>query len=310
MRVIPPSAHICSELEVMPIAQRIEACGRICYKSEDKITGDSATGFVSDIIKRGHLSVLEMASLTLEVEAGSGVISEFIASQPKYFVIDWLEAEKLLITGSVRAFYELPCTPSFLGLAILQALHGRYPEFFPDPQIGGRVSISVREVTASEQALFGDGLQLRHRRVAAKFIVNRAISHEIVRHRPCSFLQESQRYCRYGAARFGGEVTFVKPCFYQEGSMEYVYWYRACNRAEAIYLHLLETSSPQAARTVLPNAVKTELIVYTDLKQWQHIFHLRTSSAADPSMKEVMVPLLGDFRSMWPQYFDFVMEAA
>ena len=159
--------------------------------------------------------------------------------------------------------------------------------------------------------MMADGLILRHRHVAAKFIVNRAVSHEIVRHRPDSFLQESQRYCRYSNAKFGGEVTFIKPCFWADDTMEYAEWYRACNRAEYIYLSLLDGgASPQAARTVLPNSCKTEIIVFASLTQWQHIFNLRTSAACDPSMVEVMRPLLDEFRSMWPSYFDFIGEQA
>ncbi len=312
MKVISPSARIMSELELMPIAQRIEACGRICYKSEDKVTSDSADRFVGDIIGRGHHSVLEMASLTLDVCSHSGAINEFYGLLPKYLTIDWLMPEHILITGSVRAFRELAPYSGCSTLAggILQALHGKHPALFDDPFLQGRHTVTVREVSPSELCLMEDGFLMRHRRVAVKFVVNRAVSHELVRHRPCSFLQESQRYCRYSLAKFGSEVTFIKPMFYPEESIEYSNWYRACNRAEAIYLQLLETSTPQAARTVLPNSTKTEIIVYASLQQWQHMFELRTSPAADPSMREVMIPLLEEFRAMWPEYFDFVQDAA
>ena len=137
----------------------------------------------------------------------------------------------------------------------------------------------------------------KHRHVGVKFIVNRAVTHEIVRHRPCSFLQESQRYCRYSENKFGGEVTFIKPMFYEEGTPEYDMWKKAMEDTEQIYLKLLETSTPQAARTVLPNSCKTELIVYANLQEWKHIFKLRTTKAAEPSMREVMIPLHAELQN-------------
>lgn len=312
MKVIYPSACIMSELELMTIKQRIETCGRICYKSEDKITEKSADKFITDVINRGHNSVMEMASLTLDVSSTSSSITEFLTLQHKFLTIDWLHPEHIMITGSIRAFRELyqMSGASSLAAGILQALNGRYPDLFPGMSFPGRYAVTVREVTPSELQMMSDGIIFRHRKVAVKFIINRAVSNEIVRHRPCSFLQESQRYCRYSLAKFGSEVTFIKPCFFDEKSMEYVEWYRAMNQAELHYFKLLETSTPQAARTVLPNSTKTEIIVYAILSQWWHMFHLRTSDACDPSMREVMIPLLEEFRSHYPMHFDSIDVAA
>jgi thymidylate synthase (FAD) len=134
-------------------------------------------------------------------------------------------------------------------------------------------------------------------------VVNRAITHEIVRHRPVSYLQESQRYCRYSQDKFGNEVTFIKPMFFQDGSAEYGLWEKAMQDTEKIYLNLLESSSPQAARTVLPNSCKTELITFANLLEWLHIFKLRTSKGAEPSMREVMIPLLHKFQEKYPNIF-------
>ena len=308
MKVIYPSACIMSELEIMTIPQRIERCGRICYKSEDRITEDSAHAFIKRVIAAGHHSVLEMASLTLNVTAAPESINEFYALLPKYLTIDCLMPEGILITGSIRAFRELyqfvGC--STLAAGILQALNGRYPLLFSGMSSPTRQAVVVNEVSPSNLLMMSDVIILRHRRVAAKFVINRAVSHEMVRHRPCSFLQESQRYCRYNMDKFGGEITVIAPCFFPEDSMEYVAWYRACNKAEAIYMTLLDSTTPQAARTVLPNSTKTELIVYASLEQWRHMFELRTAPAADPSMREVMIPLLDQFLGMWPQYFDSI----
>ena len=135
MKVISPSARIMSELELMTIAQRIEQCGRLCYKSEDKITSESAVKFVDDVIKRGHNSVLEMAVLTIDVMAPSSMINDFYMLLPKYLVIDWLMPEHLLITGSVRAFREIAryVPQSMLVAGISQYMHGVYPDLFDDP---------------------------------------------------------------------------------------------------------------------------------------------------------------------------------
>lgn len=148
----------------------------------------------------------------------------------------------------------------------------------------------------------GEQLAL-HRYLGVRFIVNRAVTHELVRHRPCAFLQESQRYCRYSADKFGNEVTFIQPLFYTEGSTEFKQWKQAMETTEKIYLELLNTSTPQAARTVLPNACKTEIIVYTNLAEWRHILALRTPKNADPSMQEVMVPLQQELQSLYPAIF-------
>jgi Predicted alternative thymidylate synthase len=125
----------------------------------------------------------------------------------------------------------------------------------------------------------------------------------LVRHRPCSFLQESQRYCRYSADKFGNEVTFIKPVFFTEESEEFALWKQSMATMEAHYLRLLQTSSPQAARTVLPNSCKTEIIAYTNLLEWKHIFALRTSPAAEPSMREVMIPLAQELQHRYPAVF-------
>jgi len=163
-----------------------------------------------------------------------------------------------------------------------------------DPQIG------IAKLSLAQVDALPAGLRKRHRFVSVRFVVNRAVTHELVRHRPCSFLQESQRYCRYSQDKFDNQVTFVKPMFFKEHSAEYMLWREAMEVTEAHYLKLLETSSPQAARTVLPNSCKTEIIVYCNLVEWQHIFSLRTSQAAEPSMREIMIPLAKEMAENFP----------
>jgi len=129
------------------------------------------------------------------------------------------------------------------------------------------------------------------------------VTHELVRHRPCTFLQESERYCRYSADKFGNEVSFIKPVFFEPQSEEFAIWRQSMEAMEQQYFRLLETSTPQAARTVLPNSCKTEIIVYTNLLEWRHIFNLRTAAAAEPSMREVMIPLQQAMQDRYPSIF-------
>ena len=310
MRVIAPYFEILESLDHQSLAVRIEACGRICYKSEDKITPDSAKPFIRNIIKHGHNSVTEMAVLTLGIHYDSeSFASQLFHLMPKFFQIDKESKKELLVTGSVRAFRELyKANPSVkMVKAITAFLAERHTLFFEDllPPRGllKQEGVEVKKVPLETVDTFPADLLAKHRHVAVLFVVNRAITHEIVRHRPVSYLQESQRYCRYSQDKFGNEVTFIKPMFFKKGSEEYRLWEEAMVETEKIYLKLLETSSPQAARTVLPNSCKTELITFANLLEWLHIFKLRTSKGAEPSMREVMIPLLQKFQEKYPTIF-------
>jgi thymidylate synthase (FAD) len=254
--------------------------------------------------------VLEMGVLSLKISgSNSGLLAELYATQPKYLHIDSLDDSTILISGSVRAFREMLIFHPQCGLVNSMAafLAERHPYFFdtiiPEGGLSEIPGVSVSKLSLDEVDKLPADLLAKHRHLGVKFIVNRAITHEIVRHRPCSFLQESQRYCRYSDNKFGGEVTFIKPMFYEAGTREYSLWEKAMEDTERIYLELLETSTPQAARTVLPNSCKTELIVYANLAEWKHIFKLRTTKAAEPSMREVMIPLHQEFQQRFPHIF-------
>jgi thymidylate synthase (FAD) len=297
MRIIEPFYRIMDELDSASAAVRLEVCGRVCYKSEDKIGDDSAIPFVTKIAAHGHNSVLEMAVTTYKLFCSSSVVAELLACQPRFLTIDVTEGG-LLITASMRAYREIfAAFPDNRVLIMLRRdLALSYPYLFTSPDEGGVDSPvagidGLRRLSLAEVDLLPRDLRLRHRFVAVRLVVNRAVTHELVRHRPCSFLQESQRYCRYSEDKFGSEVTFIKPVFFEEGSSEYHLWQESLTQAETAYFRLLETSTPQAARTVLPNSCKTEIIVFCNLIEWRHIFMLRTSLAAEPSMREIMVPL-------------------
>ena len=203
MKIINPSFEILSPVDGQAILQHIERCGRVCYKSVDKITDTSAQTFVGSIIKRGHEAVLEHASVTV------------------------------------------------------------------------------------------------------KFVVDRGVSHEIVRHRLAAYCQESTRYCNYSKDGFGGQVTFIQPNFLDRGTRGWELWVLACEQAEKAYFDLLNWGcSPQEARAVLPNSLKTEVVMTANLREWRHFFKLRTAPAAHPQMREVTIPLLRRMQELIPVVFD------
>lgn len=147
---------------------------------------------------------------------------------------------------------------------------------------------------------------LEHEKVTVKFCCDRGISHEIVRHRIAAYSQESTRYCNYSQGRFGSEITVIKPFFFEEGSENYETWKKACEHAEKSYFELTKGgASAQEARSILPNSLKTEIIVTYNLREWRHFFRLRADKAAHPQMRQLVIPLLEVFKNMfYPIYED------
>ena len=204
MKVINAGFEIENKEVFTGMLERIEKVGRTCYKSEDKITTESAPKFVQMIINRGHEAMLEH---------------------------------------------------------------------------GGMISV--------------------------RFIVDRGVSHELVRHRIASFAQESTRYCNYSKDKFGNDLTFIKPCFWEENSPEMLLWESQMRLSEQAYLQLIEEGSqPQEARSVLPNSLKTEIVVSANPREWRAFFKLRVADAAHPQMREVTRPLLDKFKELVPVIFD------
>lgn len=207
MKIIEASYSIETPIDGAEMLKRIEKAGRTCYKSEDRITEESAEAFVRKLIERGHESVLEHESLTV------------------------------------------------------------------------------------------------------RFVCDRGVSHEIVRHRIASFSQESTRYCNYSGNRFGNQITFIKPCFLEEGTGGYKLWKQAMFVAEKEYFELLRWGcTPQEARSVLPNSTKTEIVMTANLREWRHFLKLRTAKAAHPQMRELTVPLLKELQERIPVVFDDIKE--
>lgn len=146
---------------------------------------------------------------------------------------------------------------------------------------------------------------LEHFSFTVKFICDRGVSHEIVRHRIASYSQESTRYCNYSKGEFNGEITVIEPCFLVPGTEGYDMWYSGCKMAEQYYFSMLNWGcSPQEARAVLPNSLKTEVVMTANIREWRHFLKLRTSSAAHPQMREVAKLLLKELKMKIPVVFD------
>ena len=150
---------------------------------------------------------------------------------------------------------------------------------------------------------------LEHASVMVRFTVDRGVSHEIVRHRMASFAQESTRYCDYSKGKFGNELTFIEPCFWtdDERSPELRAWKLMMEEAEELYMALRsEKIPPQEARDILPNSLKTEVVMTANIREWRHFFKLRAAGetgAPHPQMSEVAVPLLKQFQEKMPELF-------
>lgn len=234
MKIIKPGYEILDlPADAREIYRKIERAGRTCYKSEDRITNESAEKFVAAMVRNHHEAMLEHASLTVI------------------------------------------------------------------------------------------------------FTVDRGVSHELVRHRMASFAQESSRYCNYSTGKFGSEITVIEPCFYNnidsfkkreirelidngemaeireaglsDEELRYAFWYEACSSDEVIYMGMLHNgATPEEARSVLPNSLKTDIVVTANIREWRHILNLRaagTTGKPHPQIMEVMVELLKELKDKLPALF-------
>ena len=203
MKIIEPSVELAEDFDGASVMKKLERAGRVCYKSEGNIKSDSAEKFLRGVIKRGHESVIEHAS------------------------------------------------------------------------------------------------------VSFKIICDRGVSHELVRHRLAGYSQESTRFCDYTAGKFGGELTFIKPCFWSEDDENFLLWKETMARLEKNYFALRQNGArPEEARSILPNSLKTEIFMTANLREWRHILKLRTDKAAHPQMREIALKIYKILVEKLPALFD------
>lgn len=293
----------------------MELAGRTCYKSEANITKDSSTKFVAALMKNGHTAMLEHSHLYFKVQySASQLIAavlhtiEATPEKPNNYTpyINITDMEDIsYISASFRTFVNI-CNMSS-GIELLSAtgiypkLHEAYPELFEDVVVEKEDRPNAELMTQTEfiqdvgdtfTLVDVDNILRKHVTHTIKFTCDRGVSHEFVRHRPASFAQESTRYCNYSKDKFGNEITVIKPCYWSEDSKQMELWKFACDFAESKYFDLLLSgATAQEARSVLPNSLKTELIITATENEWQHIINLRyhgTTGAPHPQMKEVM----------------------
>lgn len=321
MKIIKPNAElIVNDGNSMEFIERI---GRTCYKSTDKITEGSAKTFVQTLLKRQHYAMLEHDVIYVKIKTYSiyencvRFINQFSRSSTGNSYINVGDYNKIgnssyIISGNMRAFIELinervrnyqahhfiSSSSDFLCFKIIK----QYPDFFDEKAINLAESDNVKNSNldnlfeimsrkefidkASDDALF------QHLTHTILFTCDRGVSHELVRHRPCSFAQESTRYCNYSMDKYDNNITVIEPFFFVDNPKLYDSWLQACLASEKAYLDLIQNgASAQQARSVLPNSLKTEIIVTTTEKEWQHIINLRyhgTTGAPHPQMHEVM----------------------
>lgn len=271
------------------IYRQIEIAGRICYKSEDKITEDSAKSFVERMIKAGHGAMLEHGTV--------------------YLSIPYNEAYSLLLDTNwvIDSYGKNPYS--------IIRLHGPY--FY----ITTNYRVLVENGWLDDLKYLCEPTEYHAKRITVHFVCDRGVSHEFVRHRVFSFAQESTRYCNYSKDKFDSECTFIIPCWLNivEGSYtledveekydrclitdsgkgitnEAAEYIRSLIYSEKTYFSLLDRNwRPQQARAVLPNSLKTELVMTGFVSDWKHFFELRCSSSAHPQARELAIPLQEEF---------------
>lgn len=146
---------------------------------------------------------------------------------------------------------------------------------------------------------------IEHVSITVRVICDRGVTHEIVRHRIASYSQESTRYCNYATDKFSNEITVIKPLFWNENSAEFKIWKEGMEACEKAYFSLINAgATPQEARSVLPNSLKTEIFMTMNFREWRHFFSLRCSKAAHPQMQQVANMILDAFKERYPLYVE------
>ena len=150
---------------------------------------------------------------------------------------------------------------------------------------------------------------IEHANISVRFICDRGVTHELVRHRLAAFSQESTRYANYAKDKFGNEITVIKPLFWDEQDQNYQTWLQAMDMAEKAYMTLLENGAKaQEARSVLPNSLKTEIVMTANLREWRHVLNLRCGRPSHPQIRQIMLPLLAEFNKLLPVLFNDLYE--
>lgn len=296
MKLIKPSFTIIEQGSgIEGVYKQIEMAGRTCYKSEDKITETSAKEFVDRMIKSGHGAMLEHGTI--------------------YLFAEWYENDG----GSPLGKYK-------------NNKYSRYTWNDNGAYVTTNLRVLVENGWMDDLKYLSIPTEYHARRITVKFVCDRGVTHEFVRHRVFSFAQESTRYCNYSKDKFGSEITCILPpwiddndpnlnaghsyCEDDWGNLLTEYYYKvtdkgtengftinstrtylvALEHSEKLYFSLITSGwKAQEARAVLPTAVKAELVMTGFVDDWKHFFHLRTATGAHPQARELAQPLQDEF---------------
>lgn len=281
MRIIKPTFE---ELSNDNLYKKIEICGRVCYKSEDKITDTSALNFVKKICVNNHGSVLEHFALTFKV-------SEELYSSIKSANIPFFSVSNItfpLVSFNLRAF--VTCYNNNLFMEILKPITKFMADNYPDLFVFENSEEVEMVEYITDYSVLTKAERYMHKRISIKITTDRGVTHELVRHRLASFSQESTRYCNYGKDKFGNEITVIEPCDLNE--ITYPIWKDAMEKSEKAYFDMINNkATPQLARSVLPNSLKTELCMTATVEEWNLVFDLRCAFGAHPDCRAIMIPI-------------------
>lgn len=296
MRLIKPSFEIWEQSSGLEgVYKQIEKVGRVCYKSEDKMTEDSAKGFVERMTKSGHGAMLEHGTVYLKVTNKGLSLDNYDKNQVE---------------------------DKYISNPYSKVIFGKYPKYnsykekleaTQEVYITTNYRVLVENGWLDDLQYICEPTEFHAKRITVHFVCDRGVSHEFVRHRVMSFAQESTRYCNYSKDKFGNEITFIKPCFLDDSKLALYGPYHtvirdkspesifiaSLNNAEKDYIDLIDLGwKPQEARAVLPNVLKTELVMTGFVSDWNHFFDLRargTTGAPHPQAKELAEPLMKEF---------------
>lgn len=294
--------------------QHIERCARVCYKSEDRIKEGSAEKFVTDTIKRGHESVLEHYSFAFNLGCGVRNLHELLIDLEERGVysryLRFTTYYRTIVSGNVRAWRDFlkACLDVFHKIPIgLKPFLRENPVLFPEYQSDEVYSVrfgSMEFIPIGPEDM-DKAERVIHQDITLDITCDRGVSHEIVRHRPSGYAQESTRYCNYSKGKFGSEITVIAPSTIHEGEAGYADWCTACHCSEAAYINMLKAGrTPQEARSVLPNSLKTELVKTSNIKNWIHFLSLRTAPDAHPDMQVVANFIQNLLAEKFPDFFE------
>ncbi len=328
----------------------IEQAARTCYQSWDYVQEGSAEKLTKHLLKRNHWAMIEHATIIIKTQKSAynglfDALSQFnqmtrSLKRPTY--LKFTDKFNYLISGNLRAFHEF----------IEDNMHNSWVWHLHN-LLADKIPIIFDNVNNPMRGKYNDDLLLEivdgstlthaeryfHDTCSVRFIANRGLTHELVRHRPCSFGQESTRFVDYGKIKYGGEITIIKPpnCpvpisefdkiresngitngVWKEKDMNYInlhygnewiIWYESMVKSQNTYFDLRNHKiPPEIARSVLPIGIKSEIICTATLDEWRHIFELRTSKYAHPLIRNIMRDLHKDMKKKFDLFKDLDYE--